>query len=128
MAVFAAARFKLQEVRHDPSQHSYLQRPNLEAFQSCTYNTASPAAGTACLEEVAAQAAAASAAPLAVHVFVSGSRDEAAYCGPDATAMGSVCRSVAPGYSRAKGPWMGHLASLSWREEALPENYVFLSW
>lgn len=115
-------------MRHDPYQHSYLQRPNLDAYQSCTYNTAAPAAGTACLDDVAAQAAAAGAAPRAVHVFVSGSRDEAAYCGPDASAMGSVCRSVVPGYSRARGPWMGHLASLSWREDALPENYVFLSW
>lgn len=120
-------RFKLQEVRHDPTQHSYLQQPNLEAWQSCTYNAAEPAAGVTCLSNIARHVGAA-ASPLAVHVFVAGSRDERAYCDTDAAAMGSVCRSVAPGYSRARGPWMGHLASLTWKEDALADNYLFLSW
>lgn len=120
-------RFKLQEVRHDPQKHSYLQQPNLESWQSCSYNTASPAIGTACLSKVARQVEA-SASPLALHVFVSGSRHERAYCANDAAAMGSVCRSVASGYSGAQGPWKGPLASASWREDVLAENFVFLSW
>jgi hypothetical protein len=70
----------------------------------------------------------AAASPLALHVFVSGSRDEGAYCPNDAAAMGSVCRSVASAYSGARGPWKGPLASSSWREDVLAENLVFLSW
>lgn len=119
-------RFKLQEVRTDPRSHAYLQQPSLEAWQSCSYNTAAPSTGLACLQRVASQLAGSTSAQ-AVHVIVAGSREEAGYCNAQDVGMGSVCGSVASGHSSARGPWTGAVSS-GWREDAVPDNYVFLSW
>lgn len=119
-------RFKLQEVRTDPRSHAYLQQPSLEAWQSCSYNAAAPATGLACLRRVAGQMAGTASAQ-AVHVIVAGSREEAGYCNAQDVGMGSVCGSVAPGYSSARGPWTG-TAAAGWKEDAVPDNFVFLSW
>ena len=120
-----SCRFKLQEVRHDPQHHPYLQQPSLQAWQSCAVNAASPTTGIACLRQLARKV---EGGPHALHVFVGGSRDERAYCSADAVAMGSGCRSVAPGYSSARGPWKGVTANVNWKEESVPDNFVFLSW
>lgn len=123
--LITCCRFKLQEVRTDPRSHAYLQQPSLEAWQSCSYNAAAPATGLACLQRVASQLTGTASAQ-AVHVIVGGSREEAGYCNAQEVGMGSVCGSVAPGYSSAR-PWTGAVLS-GWREDVVADNYVFLSW
>jgi hypothetical protein len=118
-------RFKLQEVRHDPKQHAYLQQPSMQAWQSCAYNAASSVTSIACLRQVARKV---QDGQNAVHVFVAGSRDERSYCSPDSVAMGSTCLTVASGYSSARGPWKGVTANVNWKEDAVTDNFVFLSW
>jgi hypothetical protein len=100
----ATCRFKLQEVRQDPANHPYLLQADLQAWQGCTHNAASTAAGEACLRGVVSRQQ--STAPLAVHVVVSGSRDE--FCNP-APVGSSVCSSITPG-------------------RGSPDDWVFLSW
>jgi hypothetical protein len=100
-------------VRHDASQHTYLNLGTMQDWQRCSphSNTELNEAGMACLRRLAlAPSVARLASRHVINVFVSGSnRDN--YCSQGE----EVCTHSLQGLSNADGPWWNAMYAVSSR-------------
>lgn len=123
LAAYAAARFKLEGVRHNPTAHPYLSVASLDDWKACTANNKQARKYKfPCLSDVVGAMTDPPSA-YAINVFVSGSMDETSGL------CGDRCPNLFLGYAKALGPWQEENAiSASWTEDAPRENFVALSW
>lgn len=121
----ALLRFKVHEVRSDPTKYSYLLLATQNDWQTCTGLPSQEQIGFPCLTETATYPdVAALAEKHIVNVIIGGSQDPA-FC--DTTKPDAPCSQLYLGYSRAMGPWFA-VPSKTWAEGVAAENWITMSW
>ena len=124
-----ACRFELQEVRYDAEKYPYLLFNTQKEWLDCAGTPAQEAATPVsfpCLKKITAMP---QVAPLVkqhvLNVFVTGSQPGITpYCQRN---DGPGCFSTYAGYVGSAGPWFAQ-PSKTWSEDAVTENWMFLSW